>query len=353
MNDLTMDHLEAGLHELADRLEAPASDGTRQAIGRRTGVLRRRRQVRRATAAGALAVALVFGGAVAVRHEQADVEIVPPAHEGDGDGVLPAFIVELDGWEVAGVSEEDTVPEGAAAADILPSAIQVFRVQGRLDGPTVYLEHDNASDTVAPLEGAEQVTIGGAAGYLAQLDDDHVLATWNPAGQDAQVELRAYGLDKADVLAFADGLQARDDIIQYPATSEDRFGFTATELPVGIVEVALDPVGAPPWRSRTITLTHEGGTGQITLTTTARGDTPFENDLRGVEDVTVLGHPALLLHDTQEPKRWLLQWLDDDGTWVNISVTGETDDRALVDQVIADLREVSEAEWADLVAAHG
>jgi hypothetical protein len=107
-----------------------------------------------------------------------------------------------------------------------------------------------------------------------------------------------------------------------------------------------------------ITLSHPGGMGQITLTTTAQGDTPFEDELRGfqdrtdVEEVTVLGRTALLLHDIQEPKRWLVEWLEADGAFVYISVTGETDDRALVDQVIANLREVPEAEWADLVAAH-
>jgi hypothetical protein len=357
MNDLTMDHLEAGLHELADHLEAPASDGTRHAIGRRTGVLRRRRQVRRATAAGALAVALVVGVA-ALRHERTDVEILPSHPPEEDDGALPAFTVDLDGWLVVGANERPADPEGTGDADASLSATQVFRVPNQLDGPTVFLEHTSDSGGVTPPEGGEQVDIGGAVGYVAPLDDDHVFATWVPPGQDTRVELRAWELDPDEVVDFARGLQAKDDAILYPATSDDRFGFTATELPWGIKEALLDPVGASSGRSRTITLTHPGGTGQITLSATAQGDTPFENQLRGFEDrtdveqVTVLGRSALLLHDALEPTRWLVQWLEPDGTWVSISVTGETDDRTLVDQVMADLREVPEAEWAELMTTH-
>ncbi|HEV7758623.1 MAG TPA: hypothetical protein VGO78_06525 [Acidimicrobiales bacterium] len=359
MNDLTMDHLEAGLHELADRLEAPASDGTRHAIGRRTGVLRRRRQVRRATAAGALAVALVVGGAVALRHEPTDVEILPAHPPEEDDGALPAFTVDLDGWLVAGASEDQAGVEGTGDAEAALSATQVFRVPDRLDGPTVFLEHTSDSGEVTPPDGGQQVDIGGAVGYVAPLDDDHVFATWDPAGQDARVELRSWGLGTDEVVDFARGLQAKDDAIVYPATSEDRFGFTASELPGGIKEDLLDPGGAFPRLSRTIMLTHSGGTGQITLSARAAGDTSFGNELSGfeettgVEQVTVLGRPALLLHDGQEPTRWIVQWLEADGTFVHISVTGETADRALVDQVMADLREVPETEWAELMAAHG
>ncbi|MGH9110694.1 MAG: hypothetical protein ACRDZN_00070, partial [Acidimicrobiales bacterium] len=63
---MSMPGLEDHLHDLADRVAAPATEAARQAIGHRAGVLRRRRQVRNAAGAGvlALALAVVAGGLV-------------------------------------------------------------------------------------------------------------------------------------------------------------------------------------------------------------------------------------------------------------------------------------------------
>ena len=95
---MTPPPLEDRLNRLADGLVAPPTPEARDAIGHRTGVLRRRRRARQAAGVGALVLAAV-AGSIAVTRDTA-----PEARSGYAGlrtpGRSPALTLDIDGWEV-------------------------------------------------------------------------------------------------------------------------------------------------------------------------------------------------------------------------------------------------------------
>jgi len=350
--------LEHRLRALADNVEAPAADGTRQVIGRRCRVLHRRRQVRRAAAGGALVVAAVVG-AVALRHDPADVQIGPA--DGRGGDALPVIVLELDGWTFDSAAGYDDVGDLTDADKSAWSrSEQVFRAVGRLDGPAVYLAHHEASDVVANDPGAEIVDVNGTTGYLSTRGV-FLSLRWNPVASDSEAELSAAGLDDDQVIELAESLVLRDDELQYPATPDDEFGFALPNEPYQLVEIAL-PDDTPPvdvhksWYG-----SGEGmEAGLVEIQVDNRGERAFETGLYApagdtwdvFEQVEVLGEPALLRHDAIGGD-WTVQWRHAEGAWVTVTVSsGERlggVDRATVDAVIDHLRELPAGEWSSFV----
>ena len=363
MNDLTLPDghdlpgLDDRLRDLADRLQAPASDRTRKAIGRRSRVLRRRRHARRAAAGGALA-ALVVVGAVALRHERADVEL-GPAESPSG---LPALTLDLPGWTVTRAEEHHDVADLAGLAGAGDgeqrggeSSVQVFRPDDRLDGPVVYLEQSLASDAVIANPGDDEVDVNGAQGYLAELDGGNVSLRWNPASGGGQARLSAVGLDTGQVLAFARDLDQLED---------RQLGFALSENLRGIQEIILPAGGDEPVDVRQSWLTHDGDAGQelVEIQVDNRGERAFETGLYDLsqvapwdlaEQVSVLGRPALLRHDLASGE-WVVQWRHDERAWVTVTISSDAGrggtDRTTVDDIVAHLRELSEDGWQALLA---
>ena len=170
---------------------------------------------------------------------------------------------------------------------------------------------------------------------------------WWSAGGDWNGEVLSWGLTRAELLAFAAGLDPVDDDISYPPVGE-QFGFTTAVLPAGIVEVpAEDPSGTPSQRR----LTAGDGDATAHVVVDDRGTVAVASELTDVvasggtiQPVTVLDRPAVL---GQAPDgTWIATWFQSaDGA---ATVTFADADRATVDAVLAGLRELPEAEWDDL-----
>ena len=226
---MTEPRLEDKLHSLADLLDAPASTTARQAIGRRTRVLRRRRRARN-TVLG-VAVVVAVAGLLSLLSRGTDVE-TGPSNPGY---TLPAITVDLDGWEVA--SAEEALDE--SPVDPLDGSYQVFRRPGELVGPTVFVAHTPSSDTVVPMEGQETVGVRGRDGALTE-GNQSITLTWNPPppNGDSTAYLYAWDLPREEVIAIANSLETLGDGLGYPVTPDMKFGFDAppAALPDGIEE---------------------------------------------------------------------------------------------------------------------
>lgn len=339
--------LEDRLNRLADGLVAPPTPEARQAIGARTGVLRRRRRARQAAGVGALVLAAV-AGSIAVTRDTAPEAQMDFADDG---AALPALALDVDGWDV--VAAENTEAHTPVAAS--DGSVQLFHVPGDVEGPTIALRHHAAGDPVLPLEGADEdeVTIGEVTGYLEQTGAEDFVLRWAPLGDNA-AEIEARGLARAEVLAFARRLESRDDELGYPPLPGDEFGFEATYLPDGLKEdAALD---APDELARARRLVAENASAMAELTIEASGDaaywatvTDLEQSVGLAEQLTVMGQPAYLVEHTDE-SRWTVVWQPRAATTATIMLTGV--DRATIDGVVAGLREIDEDEWDALVTAH-
>lgn len=340
---MTPPPLEDRLNRLVDHVAAPATPDARRAIGRRAVTLRRRRQVRNAVGGGLVAL-FVVAGAVALQASEPDVDtdIASP-------GELPALIVDLDGWRVVAAGNTTASSDPGGGYDPASGSLQVFRRPGDLDGPSVFLRHEAASDVLAPGSGALPVTIGGAEGYIEQTGPDSFTVSWAPG--DSHAFLEAHGLPQGEVVDFANALRVKDAGIQYPPTPGTRFGFVADRLPEGLEEVPVSPASTGPSAGRRLVAERDGATIEITIDD--RGEAAFETSLAELraagtpaEQVSVLGHPAVLIEHPD--RRWSLVWRQTDGATVIASLSDV--DRATVDDVVRGLEETSEDEWRDLVA---
>jgi hypothetical protein len=346
---MTPPPLEDRLNRLADQLAAPATSDARRAIGRRAGTLRRRRQVGRAVGSGVLLL-LVVAGAVALRlDDPADVEIEPA---GPAAGSLPALTA--DGWTIVTAEDAATTPAAGEPYDPASGSLQVFRRPGDLAGPSLFLHHEVASDAIAADAGTQPVGIAGSEGYLQQTGPESFIVRWAPPRSDSHAYLEARGFARDEVIQFANGLQLKDDNIQYPPAPDVQLGFVATMLPKGIQE---DPVSrADPGRTAVRRLVVERASAAAEVAIDDRGEAAFEAYLGqllasggDVERVSVMDHPAVLV-DGPNSGRWSIVWRQTDEATVVASLSGMS--RSSVDDFVGDLRAISDDDWRALVAGH-
>jgi hypothetical protein len=344
---MTPPPLEDHLNRLADGLIAPPTPEARQAIGHRTGVLRRRRRARQAAGVGVLVLVAVAGSIAVTRDTTPDTQTDFADPHG---AALPALTLDAEGWDV--VSAQDTVAEAPVATT--DGTIQVFHRPGDAEGPSIVLRHWAASDPTVPRAGAdeEQVALDAATGFLDQLDSDEFVLRWTPALGDNGAEIEARGLSHDEVLAFANGLQGRDDEFGYPPALGDRFGFEATYLPPGFEEGAMSDSADEPAPARR--LVAESASARAEIAIEASGDAAYwatVDDLQSAgpaEQLTVMGHPAFLAGSPDE-LGWTVVWQPRGATTARITVSGV--DRGEIDKVVAGLREIGDDEWDTLVTA--
>jgi hypothetical protein len=369
--------------DLVENVAAPPFDDVREAIGRRSRVLRRRRDARR-VAAGGLLAATAAVAVVTLRPVQPDVQVGPA---GDGSGAtMAALTLDLDGWTLERAEEHDDVADlpgtdsavreaiGEAADEAADEAtVQVFRLRGRLDGPIVHLRHRFATDAVGAAAGGEQVDIDGVPGYVTEVGGT-VRLRWNPASTDSEADITALGLDEGEVVSFARSLVPIDDAAALDARStggRTPLGFVVGSPPRGLEEVGLAPGRGPvDVRRSWFVLRGDGADGAVEIQVDDRGEQAFEMTLydptepaawSGSEQLTVLGRPALL--QPRSDGRWVLRWRHAEDTWVTVTIGADSDgddevdpparnvDRATVDQIVAHLREISEPSWQDALDA--
>lgn len=356
MNGIQMDDLDGldRLHDLADRVSAPASDMARQAISRRTQVLRRRRQARRAIGGGVLALAVV-AGTFAWRDDDrpADVEsgLVAPGEEGS----FPDLDAYFPGWEVRPVEDFPDAEWDASGLGVVPGApgsFQVFRRPGELLGPTVVVDHRPASDVIDPEDGFEPVPVGDSQGYLNREGSSRFTLQWYGPGGDNHVTLRSVGLTRDEVLEFADGLRAKDDDIEFPPGPGDDFGFHATVGPNGIEEDPTEPMQELA-AVRRVTLVR--GSLSVEIASDTRGEAYFEAvlaerlaNVEEAEERSLGGRPAVLLRSGGE---WSMLWYESDAVVVEVRIAGA--DRAAAVEVADAFAEMPDDERKALVTPSG
>jgi hypothetical protein len=373
--------VEERLERLVGDFAAPATTTALHAIERRTQVLRRRRRVGVATAAGVVGVVVAVAAGLVLRHDdpppaEPTVEI-DPVQPPTGDA-LTAFTVDLDGWEVTAASEEHDVPvgleglppdvevpEGVLPDPDRPEAAQVFRRPSELAGPTVYLLHTPTADNIGQTMFDVPVTIRGVSG-LAWEYEDTVGMTWDPHDGHSTVWLQARGLTLDQVLEFASGLEPQDPTISSPPGPDDRFGFAPTVPVADMVEDPIAPAGSTTVDRRIVELTD--GTNVVRITVDNAGEKLFEEELAGPlgatwTAVTVGDRPAALFSRTEGlvpggdagPIPGFgqgvaeLRWLETTTARVTAEIT--TADEAQLDTIIDGIRPISEAEWQDILAS--
>lgn len=342
---MTPPPLEDRLNRLADGLIAPPTPDAREAIGHRTVVLRRRRRAMHAAGAGVLLLTALVGSIAVTR---VGVPDTTTGYAGNDGGALPAIGLTVDGWLV--VTAEDTAAGTSVAAN--EGSVQVFQKPGEAEGPKIVLRHVSASDAVVPIDDEdEEVDVGEVVGYLRQSGPDSFTLRWAPPLGDNAAEVEAEGLPRDEVLAFANGLESKDDALSFPATPDDRFGFVPTNVPQGMVEVPSPEATLEDAPARRLVATRAAATAELTIEAT--GDASYDamvNSLAEagtVEDVSVMDRPAVLVEHSGE-LRWSLVWQPRSGTTAHMVVSGV--DRATLDSIVSGLHEIDEDEWDTLVA---
>jgi hypothetical protein len=295
---------------------------------------------------GALVLAAV-AGSIAVTRDTAPEAQTDFADDGSA---VPALTLDVDGWDV--VEAVDTEAETPAAPS--DGSVQLFHVPGDVEGPSIALRHWAASDTDMPLAGEDEVTVGAVTGYLRQTGGKDFVLRWAPPIGDNAAEIEARGLTQDEVLAFANGLETRDDELQYPPLPGDEFGFETTYLPPGVEEDAVPDAPDEPAPARRLVAESTAATAELTIA--ASGDAAYwttvsdlEQSGGPLEQLTVMGEPAFLVEHPDE-FRWTLLWQPRAAMTAEMTLSGV--DRAAIDGVVAGLREIDEDEWDALVTAH-
>jgi hypothetical protein len=337
--------IEARLHRLVDGVEAPATTTALRAIERRTRRLRRRRHVGVVAAAGVV-VAVV--ASLAGRGGGTDVRMDP---QGEDEGGMPAYTLELAGWQVAAAHEEHDIPASALGGDetAADESVQSFRRPGDPLGPSILVRH--GPDVDAYGDGEQDVTVRGRPAEATTMGDD-VALRWRPDGR-TRVALSAHELTLDQALEFAEGLEPVDDDIALPPGPDDRFGLDATVTVAGLVEQELPP---PPETidRRYVVLTAPSGPGLVEITVDNEGRRAVEEGLAvdspsQWEDVSVDGRP-LPMRRVQvggpTAQQAQLTWMVDDTNRVTVQIVAA--DESELDAVVAGLHRISDERWAAL-----
>jgi hypothetical protein len=359
-----------GLAARAGAVAAPPDAHARRAVARR--VVWRRRRRRRLTA-GALGTAIVVAAVAVVAGLTGSDEGATPVRTGPDAGTeppptpeaIPALTVE--GYAVVegesslndpppGVTREPVDPvNGEALADRL--SVQAFRRPGDFAGPGAVVTHGRGAASLPEGGSRGQVRLpGGVLADLVELPGGGARAVWRAADGSGFVSVQAWGLASGDLVAFVEGLVPRPG----------RPGVDATVLPAGIEEDPVDPPADPSqmWVGyRVLDLEPEGeaagdGLGPAHVTVMRSDEADFEITLGArasgggaVEQVTVLGRPAALVHPRGPTGWWTLLWRHDAADRVEVRIAGP--DRTGVDRVIGALREVDAGAFDELLDEAG
>lgn len=361
-------NLEDRLHNLADDLSAPPTEAAREAIGRRTGKLRRRRQTRRAVGAGVLVVALVAGLAAVSslrNNDEGTYAGEPDVSTGQPDSGLAAWTLDVPGWEVVFAGEYDDVVTQSQVipVDVEGTVAQLFRAGDDPLAATVVSRHWVHGDVVPPLDGAESVRIGNADGQLVEAGPDRYTLQWSPENTDSTAILNSYGLSRDELMDFALGLVLLDDdgIISNPGT-DDTLGFDPTVLPADLEEVDL-VFEREPWDIRRVDL--QQGDRTLSIEVNNHGGATYEAvyaamlaTSEDVEEVEVDGRSGYLFVDPrfEEAGSVVALWQQDETT---IIMTLDQQDAvevaaaapAELRQLLAEIRELTEGEFRALEAS--
>ena len=347
MSDLE-ERVPAALRHAAAGVSAPPS-GARDRVRRRARVLRRRRRAGVAVAGAVVLVASVGGafvlwedGTEQVTAGQQDspgqgIEFQPPA----GGDELPAFVV--DGLEPTRVHENQGPLE--SAEDTGGYSFQVFRRSGDYAGPTVFVQSGPSLGIPEPGEdGIETVQVAGHEAGLSRYNP-HVPALGWRLDDGNVVYVRSWELSIDELLSFADGLDVRTD----------GTGFDATTLPRGLSEDSVEEAARTDYGTRE--LSYETPRSLVEIFVNLGGEADFEGYVQDrfdsadtVEQLVVFERPAVLVH-YGDSERWSLQWRHT--TTARVEVVVEGGDRSTVDDIVAGLREIDQADWQDLLDRYG
>jgi hypothetical protein len=347
------ERLRTGLRSSAEAVPVP--DDLPARVERR--ITMRRRQALRARVAVTMLALSIAGGALWLNNnDTADITSGSPPDDparwanwqppAAGE-TLPSLTMEADGIELEGASEDsgpiEPPPEGVILGPPVRS-FQVFRQPGAYAGPTVYVSTRQSLGPHEPVLPFETVEVDGHEATLSTYVPAVPRLSWELAG-DVDVSAVFWSMPTDEILEFANGLRERPD----------GSGFDPTALPQGIKEDPMESVPMTTFATRDLGL-GAGSDTFVELHIVRSDEVDFESFVEdrletadAVEQLTVLGRPAVLIH-YEDSDRWSLQWRHTTRDRVELDVTGA--DRASLDRIIAGIREIDEAAWQALAAAN-
>jgi hypothetical protein len=357
------DRLSRSLAGRADALVDLGGLEARQAVAHRAATLRQRRRAARALVGATMLLALVATVAAGVAKLGDDDPASVSTAEVTGEE-LPSVPAELPGFTVEGLAPTtgekawyDPPPDvtvdkqDPVTGDLFSQrrTVQAFRRPGDHASPNVLVTY---GATIRPAEGTSVTLVGGSGGRLDTGNPQAPVLSWQPHGGTAIASAQAWGLAPEELVSLVDGLTLRSD----------GTGFDADELPVGIVEDPVEPPEDPDqvWSAYSVldlTDDRDDVPGPVHITVVRSDEADFELALGrrlavadSVEQISVLGRPAVLVHYRDEEK-WSVQWRHDTADRVEVRIADR--DRATVGDVLSSLREIDEETFADLLHEAG
>ena len=357
------DRLSRSLASRADALVDLGGPEARQAVAHRAAALRQRRRTALTLVGTTTLVALVATAAAGVARLDDDNPTSVSTAETTGEELpsvpteLPAFTVEdmapttgERAWydPPPGVTVD---PQDPVTGDLLSQrrTVQAFRRPGDHAGPSVLVTY---GATIPAAEGTSVTLASGSGGTLDTGNPQAPLLTWQPHGGTATASAQAWLLAPEELVRFVDGLTLRPD----------GTGFDANELPAGVVEDPVEPPENPDqvWSAYSVldlTDDRDNVPGPVHITVMRSDEADFELALGrrlavadSVEQISVLGRPAVLVHYRDEEK-WSVQWRHDTADRVEVTIADR--DRATVDDVLSALREIDEETFDNLLHEAG
>lgn len=353
------DALSQALRTRATEVAATPDDDVRAAVDRRVAKRVRTRRARRAAAAATSAVAvlvLALGAVVLSDDKQPDVATVPqttpdPDSDTDPDEVsLPRIgfaetqdLVLQPGAEIGPVDVNGSYWEY--------DQIQVFRTPGE-GVPVLYAPWPAVQPAEVRPPASQDVTLGASVGRLDGEDGALMALYWAlPDGTDAQ--LLAYGIDRAELVSFAAGMQADPSGV----------GYTTGPLPAGFAAETLERTpGDEPVDRYALKFQHSAYPNlSVELTVQYHKRYWQEEQLMlslsmatSREETEVMGRHAMVVHNAaSSPSSWTVAWSPAEGVTAFVLLRGANLERAEVDELLASLQTLDEDEWNAVLAAAG
>jgi hypothetical protein len=366
--DRLEDALSQALQGQALTVTATASDDVRTAVDQRIGRRARARRTRRAlvaTASAVTAIVLVAGAVVIASDSDGQPEVATndgehattttaganPSYDLGDTGDDPAeFGMPRIGFDGSLRLDLTDVPEPVVEATPPepPLGYQQLQVFRQHDKPTPLIvvpwrgpgssapEHPPGGN----VDTAEDVSIDGVTGHLSNRPSGWSTLEWTmPDGTGAQV--LGFGIENVELIRFAAGLELDDDGV----------GYTAGHVPDGFFAQEYSAPD-PDEPNAAYQLTYRLGAVSVEVHVHRESREVQEERLiqalSGIE--TAENHPTFdrpgIL--ASYGSVWTLAWNHQSGVDVNLIIMG-TDDRAVVDQIVDGVRELTSDEWFDTV----
>lgn len=269
-----------------------------------------------------------------------------PAPPSAGDAGVPRLTLSVPGLSLTSAHIGHTdFTDVQMSAPLAFTHFQSFRpAPDDWSSPSVYVYTTTAGASFgigeeSPEDSREIVDVNGNTGYLVTAGEQRSLGWRLADGTTAYVF--APGMTPEDLVTIGRSMTLRPD----------GQGWDVGDLPDGLVPVLDEQNSRQPSRTNH-SLTFEGEAGEVELHSSTASQIEMEDRIADysvgaeVTTATVNGHAAAVARGAHDVR---VLWYDSDNQVANYMIVSGTigDD---VDQLVSNIRELSEGEWNDLLA---